>query len=280
MRPRRMVRSAATTMIIAMAMAVGAGCGPNTEGSKLLTDADAGKLTIGVRFDGPGLGARAPDGHLVGFDIDVATYIAGQLGVRAENINWQEVISSNREKALADGEVDMVVSTYSITPERQNQVSFAGPYFVAGQDLLTHRSDTDINGPQSIGDKRLCAVKGSTSARKIRDMYGPHAQLVQYDRSSRCVEALLANDVDAFTNDDVILAGFASEFPEVLKVVGQPFSTERYGVGLAKNDTAGRSRVAGALRKMIQSGAWRNSLQRNVGASGYRIPDAPKITNT
>lgn len=275
-----MVRSTAIAMIVVAAVAIGAGCGPNNRGSKLLTDADAGKLTIGVRFDGPGLGARAPDGHLVGFDIDVATYIAGQLGVRAENINWKEVISSNREKALVGGEVDMVVSTYSITPERQKQVSFVGPYFVAGQDLLAHRSDTDIVGPQSIGDKRLCAVKGSTSARKIRNMYGPGVQLVEYDRSSRCVEALLANDVDAFTNDDVILAGFANEFPEVLRVVGQPFSTERYGVGLAKDDTAGKSKVADALRKMIQSGAWRSSLQRNVGASGYRIPDAPKITTT
>jgi glutamate transport system substrate-binding protein len=79
------------------------------------------------------------------------------------------------------------------------------------------------------------------------------------------------------TTDDVILAGYAAQNPELLRVVGKPFSKEEYGIGIRKGDTEGKKKVTDAVRKMIDSGEWKNIIQRNVGPSGYVIPDPPVL---
>src|SRR5262245_8592815 len=85
------------------------------------------KLVIGIKYDQPGLGLKQPDGAVSGLDVDVATFIAGQLGVPAKNITWVETRSANREPFLQQGQVDLVVASYSITDERKKKVTFAGP---------------------------------------------------------------------------------------------------------------------------------------------------------
>ncbi len=87
----------------------------------------------------------------------------------AANITWVQAPSAQRETLISTGQVDMVVATYSITDARKEKVSFAGPYFVAGQDLLVRADDTSITGPDSLDGKKLCSVTGSTSAQKVKD---------------------------------------------------------------------------------------------------------------
>jgi glutamate transport system substrate-binding protein len=101
--------------------------------------------------------------------------------------------------------------------------------------------------------------------------------MVEYAKFSDCVTALLAQNVDAVTTDDVLLAGYAAQNPELLRVVGDPFSKEEYGVGLHRDDPASKAKVQAALQKMIDTGAWRKSLEANIGTSGYKIPDPPKL---
>jgi ABC-type amino acid transport substrate-binding protein len=170
----------------------------------------AGKLTVGIKFDQPKLGFK--DGSTyTGFDVDVATYIAGKLGFTPDQIVWTEAVSAQRETLLQNHQVDMIVATYSITDARKQKVQFAGPYFVAGQDLLVRTGTTDITGPESLtGGKKLCSVTGSTPAQTIKDNYANDVQLVEFKTYSECVQALLANKVDAVTTDDIILAGLAA----------------------------------------------------------------------
>jgi len=170
-----------------------------------------GKLTIGIKFDQPHLGYK--DGNTyTGFDVDVATYVAGKLGFTPDQIVWKEAISAQRETLLQNHQVDMIFATYSITADREQLVSFAGPYFVAGQDLLVRADDTAITGPQSLtGGKKLCSVTGSTPAQNIQQNYASDVQLVQYDTYSQCVQALIAGQVEAVTTDDIILAGLAAQ---------------------------------------------------------------------
>ncbi|MCT6901325.1 MAG: transporter substrate-binding domain-containing protein, partial [Bifidobacterium sp.] len=97
------------------------------------SDKEAGKIRVGIKFDQPGLGFKKA-GTYVGFDVDVATYIAGKLGYSADDIVWKEAPSKQREAMLQNGDVDMILASYSITDERKRAVSFAGPYIVAGQD--------------------------------------------------------------------------------------------------------------------------------------------------
>ena len=275
MTPRALLRLVATTCAAVLLLASCAGGGGSGMASKV---SSSDRMIIAVSYDQPGLSVRRLDGSYRGFDVDVAKYIANELGVKEENITWREAQPGNRETLLTSGEADMVVSTYSITDKRKEIVDFVGPYFVAGQDLLVRMNETRIDGPKSLNASlRLCSTAGSTSAAYVKEQFAKDVNLVEYAKFSDCVTALLANNVDAVTTDDVLLAGYAAQNPELLRVVGDPFSKEEYGVGLHRDDPNSKAKVQEALQKMIDTGAWRKSLEVNIGSSGYKIPDPPKL---
>jgi glutamate transport system substrate-binding protein len=275
MTPRALLRLLATTCAAVLLLSSCASADENT----ILGRASANdRLTIAVSYDQPGMAVRRLDGSYRGFDVDVAKFIANEFGVKEQNITWREAQPGNRETLLTSGEADLVVSTYSITDKRKELIDFVGPYFVAGQDLLVRMNETRIDGPKSLNASlRLCSTAGSTSAAYVRDQFANDVKMVEYAKFSDCVTALLAQNVDAVTTDDVLLAGYAAQNPELLRVVGDPFSKEEYGVGLHRNDPASKAKVQAALQKMIDTGAWRKSLEANIGSSGYKIPDPPKL---
>ena len=239
------------------------------------------ELTIAVAYDQPGLGVRRMDGTYRGFDVDVALYVAKELGVEQSRVKFTEATPSERESLLTSGAVDLVVSSYSITDKRKEVIDFVGPYFLAGQDLLVRLTDERITGPESLnsGNLKLCSVTNTTSAQYVKDQFAQSVQLKQYPNFSDCVTALLAEQVDAMTTDDVILAGYAAQNPELLRVVNKPFSKEEYGIGLRKGDPTSKAKVTAAVRKMIDTGEWRKSLEANVGDSGYAIPEPPELVS-
>jgi len=241
---------------VALAATLLAGCGGDDDG-----------LTVGIKFDQPGLGLRSGDTY-TGFDVDVARYVAAELGFEADQITFKESPSPQRENLLQSGQVDMIVATYSITDARKEKVSFAGPYFVAGQGLLVQEGNTDITGPDTLDGKKLCSVQGSTPAQRIKDEFSSEVQLQEFDTYSKCVEQLSQGNVDAVTTDDIILAGFAAQpqFAGKLKVVGTTFSQENYGIGLPKGSDRCQA-VTDAITKMISSGEWAKALEANTGAS-------------
>jgi len=281
MRLNRVLQVGAVVMAAGLALtACGGGSGSGASGDKNLVQRakDNKKLVIGIKFDQPGLGLKKPDGTYAGFDVDVAKYIAKQLGVEESGITWKEAQSAQREDLIKKGEVDFIVATYSITDKRKNDVSFGGPYFVAHQDLLVRQDNTDITGPESLtGNKKLCSVKGSTPAQNVKTKYAKEVQLQEVGKYTDCVTALLNGTVDAMTTDDVILAGYAAQQPGKLKLVGKGFTDENYGVGLKKDDADGKAAINKAIQAMEQDGSWEKSLQANVGPSGYKIPAAPAI---
>lgn len=236
------------------------GCGSSSEGES---------IRIGIKYDQPGLGYQ--DGRdYTGFDTDVARYVAKELGYSEDQIEWVEAPSANRENMLVNGQVDMIFATYSISESRLKTVDFAGPYFYAGQDLLVQQENTDITGPDSLAGKNLCSVTGSTSAKKIQDKYSSTVQLVQQNSYSDCVVALNAGMVDAVTTDDIILAGLGATRANQgeLKLVGNTFTEERYGIGLPKGSDQCAD-INAAINKMVETGAWEEAVEKNVGASGY-----------
>lgn len=114
--------------------------------------ASGDKLKIGIKFDQPGLGLKTGDTY-AGFDVDVATYIAGKLGKQPNQIEWVQTPSAQREDMIANGNVNFIVATYSITDSRKEKVSFAGPYLIAGQDLLVRSDENSITGIDSLNGK-------------------------------------------------------------------------------------------------------------------------------
>ncbi|KRE62570.1 glutamate ABC transporter substrate-binding protein [Nostocoides sp. Soil756] len=258
----------------AAALALGAtACGSDSSDGGASGGSGGGdSIKIGIKFDQPGLGLKKGEEY-TGMDVDVAKYVAKELGYDADKIEWVQAPSAQRENLISTGQVKLIFATYSITDKRKEKVSFAGPYFIAGQDLLVRADDTSITGPDTLDGKKLCSVTGSTSAQKVKEKV-PGVNLQEFGTYSECVAALVSKGVDALTTDDTILAGYAAQdqYKGKLKVVGKPFSEERYGVGLKKGDTALCQKVTDAIKKMISDGSWQKAVDDNLGPAGYKPP--------
>ncbi|MFE1880075.1 glutamate ABC transporter substrate-binding protein [Streptomyces diastatochromogenes] len=235
------------------------------------------KITIGIKFDQPGIGQKTPQGY-AGFDVDVATYVAGKLGYKPDQIEWKESKSADRETMLQRGDVDFIAASYSITPERQQKVDFAGPYLLAHQDVLIRADDNTIKSPADLNKKKLCSVTGSTSAQNVKDNLAPKAQLQQYPTYSACLTGLQSKAIDALTTDDSILAGYAaqSQFKGKFKLGGFKMTNENYGIGVKKGSDL-KAKINKALEEMVSDGSWQKAVDKNFGPAGYKNEPAPKI---
>lgn len=233
-----------------------------------------GGPTIGVKVDQPGLGLQPPGADAPeGFDVEIAKLVAADLGFAPEDITWVETVSANREQFLENGTVDLVVATYTINDDRKQAVDFAGPYYVAGQDLLVAADDDTINGPDDLAGKTVCSVTGSTPAQRIEEEF-PDTQLVPLGGYAECVEQLTGGQVDAVTTDDAILRGYAAQQPDQLRVVGEAFSEEPYGIGMPLGDTALRDFVNDTLEAAAEDGRWDEAFTYTLGDSEGVEPPA------
>ncbi|GAA0355643.1 glutamate ABC transporter substrate-binding protein [Microbispora corallina] len=238
------------------------------------------KLVVGIKIDQPGWGLKKPDGTYAGFDVDVARYVAKALGVPESGITFKEAQSANREPFIQQGQVDMVVATYSITDERKKKISFAGPYLVTGQDILVRADDSSIADVESLKDKKVCGAQGSSSPKRLADKFGAEWEsknLTQQQGYGACLPLLQNKQVDAISTDATILAGFATQFPGQFKLIGKPFSTEKYGIGLKQDDKAGRDAVNNAIEAMFKDGTWRKAVDANLGEFGKFFSSPPSV---
>ncbi|MEV4615347.1 glutamate ABC transporter substrate-binding protein [Kitasatospora sp. NPDC049258] len=254
-----------------------AGGDPVPDSPTLAAARARGHLVIGVKEDQPYLGQKDPaSGVYSGFDIEIAKMVAADLGFAPDRIEFRTVASANRETALQNGQVDYYVGTYTINDNRKKLVGFAGPYFVAGQALLVRRNEKGIDGPQDLAGRKVCSAAGSTPYQRIQRDY-PQAKLVGYDTYSACVDNLITGQVDAVTTDNAILQGYAAKVPDELRIAGQPFSTEPYGIGTPRGDTALRLAIDDALAHHEQNGDWLRAYRATLGLSGVPAPEPPPI---
>jgi glutamate transport system substrate-binding protein len=229
-----------------------------------------GRAVIGVKEDQPGLGFRdATTNEYSGFDIEIARMVAAGLGFGPDQIEYRPVPTPAREDAITRGDIDFYVGTYTINDRRKELISFAGPYFQAGQSLLVRADETEITSPQTLQGKKVCSVSGSTPIQRVRDQALTQPEnIVEFQTYSQCVDQLLTNQVDAVTTDDAILAGYASQQPDELKVVGEPFSEEPYGIGLNHDDAALRNKINDLLQASFDDGTWNRIYDATLGLSG------------
>jgi len=208
-------------------------------GTTMAKIAEAGTVTVGTKFDQPGFGLLGLDDTPEGFDVEVAKIIAGAMGIAAEDIKWEEATSEVREQVIQDDEVDYVVATYTINDERKQLITFAGPYYVAGQQLMVASDNDTITGPDDLQenpDAKVCSVTGSTPAEGIKEYLANEDQLVLFDVYEKCADALRTGQVEVVTTDNVILLGFVGESDGEFKLVGERFTEEPYGIGIKKGD--------------------------------------------
>ncbi|MDP9401971.1 MAG: glutamate ABC transporter substrate-binding protein [Actinomycetota bacterium] len=241
-----------------------------------------GEITVGVKYDQPGFGQQDPaTGDVEGFDVEIAKLIAvailgGDVDSVEDKIEFVESVSKNREPFIQDGRVDIVVATYTINDTRKQVIDFAGPYFVAKQDIMVRKDDTSIKAVDDLNGKKVCTAKGSTSEKNIRAK-APRADVLLFDGYDECKEALVDERVVAVSTDNTILAGYVDRSPDELKLVDNPFSDEPYGIGLKKGDEAFRDFLNDRLEEIFEGGQWGDAFESTLGQLGLETPDTPTL---
>jgi glutamate transport system substrate-binding protein len=280
-------------MLAATTTACGGDAGSEDSGKKVEADKDAaaslpadshmkeladkGEVTIGVKFDQPGLGFKdAASDVPTGFDVEIAKILAAGLGIdpATDKVKWVETISDNREPFLQKGRVDLVLATYSITDERKQIVGQTGPYMVTGQQVLVKEDNNDIKGIEDLKGKEVCSAEGSTSLENVNKK---GAKGVAAETYSACAEDVMAGTVPAMSTDGSILLGLAAQNEGELKVVGDEFSEERIGVGYPKDYPEMCEWINETLQKSFDNGDWAEAFESTLGKSGAETPEPPKL---
>ncbi|MBP1232111.1 glutamate transport system substrate-binding protein [Arthrobacter sp. PvP102] len=245
-------------------------------GSTMEKLSKAGSIKIGTKFDQPLFGQVGLDGKPIGFDVEMGKLIAAKLGIPADKIEWSETVSANREPFIEQGKVDLVIATYTINDKRKQVVSFAGPYYEAGQALMVNKDNDTIKKPEDVKGKKVCSVTGSTPAATIVEKYG--AELVPAATYSACLEPLRNKQVEAITTDNVILAGFVDKEPEAFKLASdETFTKEPYGIGLKKDDTVFRNWINDQLEEFSKDGSYKKAWEATAGSVIKTAPELPAI---
>lgn len=247
------------------------------EGSRMAELAEAGEITVGVRYDQPGLGFKDPAEDIPeGFDVEIAKLLVADLGIDPESdaVTWEETISDNREPYLIEGRVDLVLASYSITDERRQSVGQTGPYFLTGQQVLVP-ADSDVTGIEDLVGVEVCSVTGSTS---LKNVEAAGAIPVPAETYSQCAEDVLNGTVPAMSTDGSILLGLAARNPEELKVVGEEFSEERIGVGYSLDHPEMCEWINGVLTEAFDDGSWADAFEATLGVvEGVEPQDPPAL---
>jgi glutamate transport system substrate-binding protein len=234
---------------------------------------ERGTIRIGVKYDVPPFGFLNPQTDEVeGFDVEMGKIVAEELGVEPEFV---EAISDNRIPFLQQGEVDLILSTMTINQERDLEIEFSEPYYIARGRILVP-GDSDIQGIEDLGGKRVCTALGSTYEETIREQ-APEADLRLVDTYSECLELLQNGAVDAESTDDVILTGQIIQ-DDTLKMVGDELTTEPYGAGIKEGDKEFQQFVSDTFAAAEEDGRREDLYQEWVGQYTDTEEQPPDMT--
>lgn len=256
--------------------------GDAAAGDHLATIQESGTMTVGIKYDQPLFGVNSPSG-VVGFDAEIAKLIGERVFEDFDpesNIEFVEAVSANREPFLQQGEVDIVVATYTMNEERDEVVDFAGPYYIAGQDIMVPSGNPDgITGVEDLNtpDLTTCSVDGSTSIQNFEEQ-APEGETITFDTYSKCAEAMSDGRAQAVTTDNVILLGLIEQSGGEFELVDNPFTDEPYGIGVPEGSDM-RCFVNGVLQEIYDSGEWAEAFDATVGAVAPSTPEPPELDN-
>jgi glutamate transport system substrate-binding protein len=234
-------------------------------------DQGKGRIVIGVKNDQPGLGYYDENSKAyTGFDVEIAELIAAGLGFSRAQIQFVPVTSANRENAIQNGSVDLVVASYSYTAARAQVISFAGPYFQTIDGLLVRTDENMTSLGALTASDNVCTTSGSSSVSPLKSLTS--AQMVPRSTFSECVTALKQHDVDGVFTDLAVLAGYAAQDPQHLRLIAIPQAAppQLYGVGLPLGDDVLRRKIDSILVAAENDGTWQAIFNATLAPSGIQ----------
>jgi glutamate transport system substrate-binding protein len=271
-------QSAATTTVVA------APARPSfAAGTTMAAIQAKGKLVVGTRLDLTGFGVKdSVSGVMEGFDVEIAKQIAVGIfgGTPADvlgKIEFMDSVTGTREASIRDGQVDFAIAAYRITDAAKQQVDFAGPYFMAGQDLLVRSGDTTIKGFSDLSGKKVCSSRATGTAVQNVRVKAPEAESIQMDTTPQCADALTDGRVDAVASVNTSLLGPLERSAGALRLVGNPSTEEPSGIGVKRGDDAFRAFISDRLEQLYAGGQWAAVYTATLGKFGWKTPTPPPV---
>ncbi|TYL52763.1 glutamate ABC transporter substrate-binding protein [Agromyces mariniharenae] len=246
-------------------------------GSTMERIRERGTLVVAEALDAPLLSQQNPTDpdSVEGFDADLAKLLAIYI-LGEPNVEIVPPATETREAMLQNDTVDVVFNTYTITPERAEQVSFAGPYFESGLAVAVKSDNDEIKGIEDLDGKEVI-VGANTPAVTAVPEQAPTANVTAFATDPAAVQALLQGRGDAYVQDYTLLASNAAN-DSALKVVGTPFTKEPYGIGLKHGDDEFKSFINDWLLEIQESGHWAEAWKTTLGTvTDSDVPTAPEI---
>lgn len=218
------------------------------------------------------------DNSLRGFDAGLYQLLARYIFGDETKFELTQVDSSTRESVLQSDQVDAVFATYSITPSRQEVISFAGPYYTSRQAVLVKAGNTEITGVDSLAGKNVATQSGSTGPDILAE-FAPDAIVQEFENDTEARTALEQGRVDAYVTDYTLLLNAIVKNPGVYEIAGETFGPEdNYGIGLPL-DSDGVAFVNQFLQEIEANGTWEQLWKISLGdRTGIdTAPAAPAI---
>ena len=218
------------------------------------------------------------DNGIRGFDAGLYQLLARYILGDETKFELTQVTSSTRESVLTSGQVDAVFATYSITPSRQEVISFAGPYYTSQQAVLVKAGNTEITGIDSLADKIVATQSGSTGPSILAE-YAPDAIVQEFEDDIQARTAVEQGRADAYVTDYTLILNSIVKNPGAYAIAGDVFGpVDPYGIGLPK-DSDGVAFVNAFLQTIIDDGTWAKLWQISLGdRTGIdTAPEAPAV---
>lgn len=277
---RKLFKKLGGILILGMSFLLLAGCSSSKSSSKNSASVynrvkRTNTVVWGVKYDTALFGIKSvKTNKLEGFEIDLARLLTKKILGKNGKTEFIEVNASSKVPQLKNGNIDAVLATMTITPERAKVIDFSTPYFKAGTSLLVKKSSgiksiKDLNNP----NKKIIIEKGTTAEADVKK-YAPKAKIRQFGDYGACTNALLAGQGDAMATDNGILAGIAKEHKE-LQLVGGVIAIEPYGIAVDKGQSKMLKAINKALKDVKADGSYHRLMKKWFGnIEGFNIKEA------
>ncbi|SJZ43251.1 basic amino acid ABC transporter substrate-binding protein [Selenihalanaerobacter shriftii] len=212
---------------------------------------EKGKIMVGTSADYKPFEYVNEDGEIVGFDVELMKAVGQELDLEVEFVDtsFDGLIPSLKSKKY-----DAIVSAMTITEKRKKAVDFSQPYFNAGQVIAVMEGTEDVKGPKDLKGKVVGVQLGSTGDLKASEMENIK-QVKRYEKMIQAYIELKNGRVDAVVNDLPVTAAYIMKNPNV-KIVGEPFTAENYGIAIREDDDALEKAINNAIAKLKENGTY------------------------
>lgn len=245
-------------------------------GSTMAKIKESGKLRIGGSLDAPLLSQQNPaTGKLEGFDAEIGRLLSTYIFGSPDKVEIVSAGTQTREALLQNHTADVVIQTYSITPARAKQVSFAGPYLETGLQIVVKKGTSGISTPADLAGKTVIAGSNTPAIDAIKKA-APTAKIVTFDDDPSCIQALQQGRGDAYVQGAEVVAGSLLTATD-LEAVGPQFDVAPEGIGVPLDQPEMLAFTNTFLKGIIANGQWAKAWQDTFGSVGIPTPTPPTV---